>query len=116
MQRSFLNEHSACCVSQIGRCLGLSSRIIACLSACHDNLDVYATQPIVNLQQQNNAFFLFPAERNSLHFNLDLRENNDIVKQHSDKWYCLQKEAKVTGSSLYNTLGLSSLSDLKQHH
>ena len=89
MQLSFLNEHSARCDSPIGRCHGLSSRIIACLSVCRDNLDMYASQPIVNLQQQNNTFFLFPAERNSLHFNLDLRENNDIVKQHSDKWYCL---------------------------
>ena len=89
MQLSFLNEHSACCDSQIGRCLGLSSRIIACLCTCHDNLDVYASQPILNLQQQNNTFFLFPAERNSIHFNLDLRENTDIVKQHSDKWYSL---------------------------
>ena len=116
MQLSFLNEHSAHCDSQIGRCLGLSSRIIVCLSTCCDNLEVYASQPIVNLQQQKYALFLFPAERNSLHFNLDLKENNDIVKQRSDKWYALRKEAKVTECSLYNVLGLSSLSDLKQHH
>ena len=32
MQLSFLSEHSVHCDSQIGRCLGLSSRIIACLS------------------------------------------------------------------------------------
>ena len=73
-------------------------------------------QPVVNLQHQNNAFFLFPAERNSQYFDLNVKENFDIVKQWSDTWFDLRKKAKVTGSTMHNALGLSSLTDLRQHH
>ena len=116
MQLSFLNEHSARCDSQIGRALVLNKRITKALSQCRKNLDVFSNQAAVELQKQNNAYFLFNVERNSNYFDLDLRENSDIVKQRSDKWMELRKSAKVTGSTLYKALGLSSLSDLKQHH
>ena len=116
MQLSFLNEHSARCDSQIGRSLSLNKRITQCLAECRGNMEVFSSQPVVNLQQQNNAFFLFSAERNSQYFDLSLSQNYDIIKQRSTAWFTLQKKAKVTGSTLYNVLGLSSLSDLKQHH
>ena len=116
MQLSFLNEHSARCDSQIGRALSLNSKVTKCLSLCCDNMDVYSTQPVVNLQHQNNAFFLFPAERNSQYFDLNLKDNFDLVKQRSDTWFDLWKKAKVTGSTMHNALGLSSLTDLRQHH
>ena len=116
MQLSFLKEHSARCDSQIGRSLSLNKRITQCLAECHRNMEVFSSQPVVNLQQQNNAFFLFSAERNSEYFDLSLSQNYDIIKQRSATWLTLQKTAKVTGSTLYNALGLSSLSDLKQHH
>ena len=61
-------------------------------------------------------FFLFSAERNSQYFDLSLSQNYNIIKQRSTAWLTLRKTAKVTGSTLYNALGLSSLSDLKQHH
>ena len=116
MQLSFLNEHSARCDSQIGHSLSLNKRITQCLVECSGNMEVFSSQPVVNLQQQNNAFFLFSAERNSEYFDLSLSQNYDIIKQRSAAWLTLRKTAKVTGSTLYNALGLSSLSDLKQHH
>ena len=116
MQLSFLNEHSARCDSQIGHSLSLNKRIMQCLAECHGNMEVFSSQPVVNLQEQNNAFFLFSAKRNSEYFDLSLSQNYDIIKQRSITWLTLWKTAKVTGRTLYNALGLSSLSDLKQHH
>ena len=87
-----------------------------CSSLCRDNIDVYSSQPVVILQQQNNAFFLFSPEKNSDYFDLNLKEIYDIVKQRSAVWLELWKKAKVTESTMFNALGWSSLLDLEQHH
>ena len=116
MQLSFFYEHLARCDSHIGRSLSLNKRIMQCLAECRRNMEVFSSQPVVNLHEQNNAVFLFSAERNSQYFDLSLSQNYDIIKQRSATWLTLWKTAKVTGSTLYNALGLSSLSDLKQHH
>ena len=112
MQLSFLNEHSARCDSAIGRCLQLNRRILKILSHLRKN----SSQKPVELHLQDNAHFLFPPEHLCAYFNLDLPENTDIIKQQLEKWFNVRKKAKVTGSTMYNALGLSSLGDLKQHH
>ena len=38
-----------------------------------------------------------------------MSEDYDITKQKTDKWMQLQKKCKVTGSTLYRTLDLSTL-------
>ena len=116
MQLSFLNEHSARCNSAIGRCLQLNGRILKILSHLRNNSDIFCCQKPVELHLQDNTHFLFPPEHLCANFNLDLPENTDIIKQRSEKWFQIQKNAKVTGSTMYNALGLSSLTDLKQHH
>ena len=116
MQLSFLNKHSARYDSAIGRCLQLNGRILKILFHLRKNSDVFCCQKPVELHLQDNAHFLFPPKHLCANFNLDLPENTDIIKQRSDKWFHIRKKAKVTGSTMYNALGLSSLGDLKQHH
>ena len=65
---------------------------------------------------QNNTYFLFSTDELSQNFDLDAPENTDLIKQRTEKWFTIRKKAKITGSTLYNALGLSSLADLKQHH
>ena len=107
MQLSFLNEHSVRCDSAIGRYLQLNGRILKILSHLQKNSDVFSSQKPVELHLQDNAHFLFPPEHLCAYFNLDLLENTDIIKQRSEKWFNVQKKAKVTGSTMYNALGLS---------
>ena len=38
------------------------------------------------------------------------------MKQKSEKWFELRKEAKVTGSTLYKSIGLDTLKKQKEHY
>ena len=116
MQLSFLNEHSARCDTNIGRALHINHKLLKTLSACMKNSDVFCDSKIVDFGQQNNSYFLFSCERNSQFFDLNSPENTDLVKQRSDVWFQMRKNAKVTGSTLFNALGLSTLANLKSHH
>ena len=116
MQLSFLNEHSARCDSSIGRALHLNHRIMRTLSMCRRNSDIFVDSKVVQLSQQKNAYFLLNIDNIRQHFNLELPENSDIIKQRSPEWFTLRKKAKVTGSTLYKALGLESLAHLKSHH
>ena len=116
MQLSFLNEHSARCDSHIGRALHLNMHILSTLAMSRENSDVFTNSKVVSLHLQNNAHFLFDAERNSQFFDVDLPENFDLIKQRSPQWHALRQKAKVTGSTMYKALGLESLVALKQHH
>ena len=116
MQLSYLNEHSARCDSSIGHCLDVNNRILKALATARRNLDVFCENRVVFLQEQNNAFHLYPPEKVGITFDLSLRKNSDIVKQRSNEWFQLRKHVKVTGSTLHRALGLESLSELKQHH
>ena len=40
----------------------------------------------------------------------------DLVKQNSETWYGLRQEAKVTGTTIYRALGLSTLCEQKEHY
>ena len=81
-----------------------------------ENSDVFTNLKVVSLHLQNNAHFLYDAERNSQFFDIDLPENFDLIKQRSPQWHALCQKAKVTGSTMYKALGLESLVALKQHH
>ena len=86
------------------------------LAMLRENSDVFTNLKVVSLHLQNNAHFLFDAERNRQFFDLDFPENFDLIKQHSPQWHALREKAKVTGSTMYKASGLESLVALKQHH
>ena len=86
------------------------------LALCKENIDTFAENKVVLFGDHRNAYFLHDTAYTGKFFNLEVRENWDLVKQRSPEWFKLQKTAKVTGSTLYRALGLESLSDLKSHH
>ena len=49
------------------------------------------------------------------HLISDDRKNPMLIKQHSEEWFQLRKEAPVTGSTLYKAIGLSWLKDQKKY-
>ena len=62
---------------------------------------------------QINVRELHPPEV-ACHF-ADLQVNTNLVKQHSDLWFTLRSEAQVTGSTLYNALGLHTQRAMENH-
>ena len=47
---------------------------------------------------------------------MDLNKYTHVVKQKSEKWFELWREAKVTGSTLYTSKGLDTLKKQKEHY
>ena len=47
---------------------------------------------------------------------LDKEENIQFVKQHSEKWFSLHKQARITGSTFNSAICLDTLSKQKEHH
>ena len=45
-----------------------------------------------------------------------LLHNPRFIKQRSDLWTAFRKDCKLTGSTMYNALGLRSLKEQKQHY
>ena len=42
-------------------------------------------------------------------------ESTRMIKQRSEKWFDLRKEAKITGSTIYRAIGLDGCGKLKEH-
>ena len=51
-----------------------------------------------------------------MYMDLDRDENSQFVKQRSNKWFALRKQARVTGSTLNSVLCLDMLAKQKDHH
>ena len=45
-----------------------------------------------------------------------LLENPEFIKQRSDLWMAFHQDAKITGSTMYNALGMRSLKEQKEHY
>ena len=76
---------------------------------CRRNIDTFTESKIVQLNLQDNTYFLFNTERNTSYFEMNMKANSDIVKQRSTEWFEMRKKVKVTGSTLHTALGLENL-------
>ena len=47
---------------------------------------------------------------------MDLDKHTNVVKQRSMKWFQLCKEANVTGSTLYRSIGLDTLKKQNEYY
>ena len=68
----------------------------------------------LELNKQGNVKLLHDPER--LGTKMDLDKYTHVVKQRSIKCFQLHKEAKVTGSTLYRSIGLDTLKKQKEHY
>ncbi|CAC5359050.1 unnamed protein product [Mytilus coruscus] len=52
---------------------------------------------------------------NLLPDNKDRSDDTRKIKQRSEEWFSIRKQAKVTGSTLYKAIGLENLSSMRDH-
>ena len=76
--------------------------------------DLHICTDRTNLNGQGNVKLLLALELIQHKINLDVHTH--VVKQRSDKWFKLRKEARVTGSTMYRSLGLDTLKKQKEHY
>jgi hypothetical protein len=80
-------------------------RICFSLSILLTSNSLYSSEQEINLQSCKNYNELLEQET----------DNPRYIKQRSDKWMNIRKKAKVTGSTLYEALGLDTLKKQQQH-
>ena len=115
---SSLNQNTAECESVVRQLLELNLKITEVMAHLNTNGDVHIGTDVrhVNLTDLGNNYELLPPELVSLYMDLDSEENYQFVKQRTNKWFALRKEARVTGSTLNSAIGLDMLSKQKEHH
>ena len=92
------------------KCYKETLESICCHLAYINNAETYFVQGrSVNLDQQKNY--------KPLVADTDTAESNDTrrVKQRSDEWFKLRKSAVVTGSTIFQALGLDSLKQQREY-
>ena len=65
----------------------------------------------------NNSELQYKHRRRMSSLNQNTAECDiQYIKQRTEEWFALRKQARVTGSTLNNALGLDTLQKQKQHH
>ena len=98
----------------ISDALELNRQICYILAEINGSDDLYQCSNNVDLETQPNAQMLLKQEYTEDKINLDVHTH--VVKQRTDKWFQLRKQAHVTGSSLYKAIGLDTLKHQKEHY
>ena len=115
---SSLNQNTAECESIIRRLLEVNLKCSEIMASINNNTDVHICGRArhVSLIEHANNFQLLPPE--IVKYTLDLTNENNIqyIKQRTEELFALRKQARVTGSTLNNALGLDTLQKQKQHH
>ena len=94
--------------------LQLNRNICYIMSEINKTNDLYICTDRIDLNDQGNVKILLDPE--FIQHKIDLDVHTHVVKQRSDKWFKLRKEARVTGSTMYRSLGLDTLKKQKEHY
>ena len=70
----------------------------------------------VPLESQGNYICLRKLDEDCLNQVPDKSLLCEVLKQRSEEWFDLRKNAVVTGSSIHRALGVSTLKEQKEHH
>ena len=114
---STLNQNTAECESVVRRLLEVNMKATEIMAAIYSNSDVHIGERAhhISLIEHANNFQLLPPEIVQYVLNLEDDRNIQFVKQRSEKWFHIHKQARVTGSTLNAALGLDTLQKQKQH-
>ena len=85
-----------------------------CLSFLNEYGDQYVDGKEVLLQHQPNFVCLSGIEL--LKENVNERELFSLVRQRTDSWFSIRKQALVTGSTINSAIGLNGLKAQKEHY
>ena len=115
---STLNQNTAECESVVRRLLEVNMKAMEIMAAIYSNTDVHIGERArhITLIEHANNCQLLPPEIVQYVLNLNDDMNIQFVKQRSEKWFQICKQARVTGSTLNAALGFDTLQKQKQHH
>ena len=94
--------------------LQLNKDICYILLEINGTNDIFCCSKTVNLSGQSNVKLLHIPEE--LESKVNLKSNPHIVKQRSNMWFELRKEARITGSTIYKGIRLETLKLQKDHY
>ena len=94
--------------------LNLNKKSCYILADINGNINCMAKRNVVSFIKQNNVKMLHKPE--DLQKKINLNEYTHIMKQRSEMWLELRKQAKVTGSTMYRALRLDTLKKQKEHY
>ncbi|CAH1798622.1 unnamed protein product [Owenia fusiformis] len=91
-----------------------NDKLYETMSILNKNGITFSTSDYVNMNEQQNYHEL----REDCYLVIPDNEYTDhvLVKQRSDRWFNIRKEAKVTGSTMHNAIGLDTLKKQRAHY
>ena len=90
----------------ISDALELNKQLCYIMSDINNN-DLFECSHTCDLLNQANVRLLLQPE--VIQDRVDLHKHTQFLKQQSDLWYDIQKQSRVTGSTIYRSLGLDTL-------
>ena len=98
--------------------LEVNMKAIEIMAAIYSNSDVHIGERThhISLIEHANNFQLLPPEIVQYVLNLEDDRNIQFVKQCSEIWFQIHKQARVTGSTLNAALDFNTLQKQKQYH
>jgi hypothetical protein len=111
---SSVRSHLLRSANVVRRCLASNKSICSILANVQLTPYLFAIGDNVQLSNQVNMKMLHDIDTVSQMF--DITTNTHIVKQYTEQWRELRKQARVTGSSAHNAIGLRGKKEMDQHY
>ena len=83
------------------------------MSEINGSNHLFECSNISDLDNKYNVRLLL--KPNQIASKVDLNRHTHLVKQRSVMWFQLRNEARITGSTIYNGIGLDTLRKQKEH-
>ena len=90
----------------LSKYLEVLDKICQYIAVLNQSDKLYQTGQFVNLSSQPNCVELSENEET---------DDTRFIKQRTEKWHSVRKEASVTGSTIYQSLGLDTLKKQREH-
>ena len=103
---SALHAHLYDIDSFLNMYMGILDDLIRCIADINGATSEFAPCEEVNLNDKDN-YIPLPQENDS--------QNPRFVKQRSEEWHKIRREALITGSTIYKALGLDTLKAQREH-
>lgn len=112
---SLLNVRKHECEINLNRALALNRRLMLLAATCQGMQLCFSETGFFTLSKSPLACILLPVDFMEEYIGVDMVTRPLEVKQGSDLWLQMRKCARVTGSTLYNALGLETFEAQKKH-
>ena len=102
------------CRAIIRRALNVNRELCEILAYINKTHELFNSTRIIHFHEQPNLKILI--EPHDIRDFFEENDNTVYVKQRTDIWERIRKMCSVTGSTMHNALGLSTLQDQKNHY